>query len=199
MANLRTLLFFLLVSAIIANGQNAPTPRVELFGGYSLLHTPTAETTFHGWNSAVNVNLNRWLGVKAESSAVYFDNTSFYPADDTGRPDRTLRSFGSVDHFVFGPSFTIRRWSRYDVFVHTLFGITHGLQHNVLTVPGGSTSFDGTTNEFASVLGGGVNIGLSRHMTFRPIQADYVLDRFHGLNVNRFRYSTGMVFRFGKL
>lgn len=198
MANLGSTLFLvvaLLVSALAASAQAPSAPRVEVFGGYSLLHTPGADTTFHGWDTSATVNFNRWLGFEADVSAVYFDYTFFYPADNEGRPDRTLKSYGYVSHYLFGPKFALRR-SRYIPFAHALFGMSHGIQHNTLSVPGGSTSFDGSVNQFAMALGGGLDLNLSRRIALRPLQADYVLDRFYGLNVNRFRYSSGVVFRF---
>ena len=62
---------------------------------------------------------------------------------------------------------------------------------------------------FAMAIGGGLDIKLSRHVTLRPIQADYYLTRFRtpdflsptgttsNKNQNDFRYAAGIAFSFG--
>ena len=51
--------------------------------------------------------------------------------------------------------------------------------------------------------GGGLDIKINKHMSFRPIGADYYLVRLPSLltgdttNRNNFRYSTGINFLFG--
>ena len=65
-----------------------------------------------------------------------------------------------------------------------------------------------TANAFAMALGGGVNIGVSRHIAIRAIQADHLRTQFNatdalttGLSTslhsgqNSFRASAGIVFR----
>ena len=60
-------------------------------------------------------------------------------------------------------------------------------------------------NVFAYNLGGGLDIALSHHMRFRPIEADLQYTRFQNLrslqdkSQYNFRYSTGLVFTFGKI
>jgi hypothetical protein len=52
--------------------------------------------------------------------------------------------------------------------------------------------------------GGGLDIKLSKHISFRPVEADYFLTRFTTLviqndtNRNHFRYSAGVNFLLGK-
>jgi len=48
--------------------------------------------------------------------------------------------------------------------------------------------------------GGGIDLKVSKHFSIRPVQAEYFLTRIpDGLNnrQNNFRYSAGVVFRFG--
>ena len=57
--------------------------------------------------------------------------------------------------------------------------------------------------------GGGVDIGLTRHLAIRAVQVDYIRTQFNSIDAlttglssslgnrqNNFRYSTGIVFRF---
>jgi hypothetical protein len=58
-------------------------------------------------------------------------------------------------------------------------------------------------------LGGGLDIDVGHGISVRPVQADYILQRFvatlpdngnlvsHTFYFNHFRYSAGVVFRFG--
>lgn len=55
---------------------------------------------------------------------------------------------------------------------------------------------------FAMLAGGGLDIKLSKHIAFRPVEADYYLTRVSSLvtgnttNRNNFRYSGGIIFLF---
>lgn len=58
----------------------------------------------------------------------------------------------------------------------------------------------GTENNFAMTAGGGIDFKVSKHVSVRPVQADYFLTKIpDGLNnrQNNFRFSAGVVFRFG--
>jgi hypothetical protein len=58
----------------------------------------------------------------------------------------------------------------------------------------------GWQSHFAMTAGGGIDLKVSKHFSIRPVQAEYFLTRIpDGLNnrQNNFRYSAGVVFRFG--
>lgn len=54
------------------------------------------------------------------------------------------------------------------------------------------------------LLGGGLDIKINKHMTFRPIGADYFMTRLPSLltgnhhDASNFRYSVGVNFLFGE-
>lgn len=185
------LLLWLFVSIpVVSQECTQATPRIEVFGGYSLLHTPDAGTTFHGWDAAVTANVNSWFGITSDFSGHYFDVSLTAPAV-ADIPERTLRQTGSTHDFLFGPRLLLRR-SRYNPFVHALVGLSHGVVNNTLTtVPGTLTVKD---NLFAAAFGGGVDIRLAPRVSIRPVQAEYFLTALHGFTSNRFRYSAGLVF-----
>jgi opacity protein-like surface antigen len=57
---------------------------------------------------------------------------------------------------------------------------------------------------FAMTAGGGLDIKLSKHVSFRPVQLEYFLTRLHDYrsavdnNQNNLRYSAGFNFTFGE-
>jgi hypothetical protein len=87
---------------VYAQNSTASTPRVEVFGGYSLLHDGNASpTSFHGWDASSTTYVNRWLGITADFSGHYSTtNTSFLAAP--GVPAE-IRETQRIHNFMFGP------------------------------------------------------------------------------------------------
>jgi opacity protein-like surface antigen len=77
-----------------------------------------------------------------------------------------------------GPKFTYRR-GPVTPFMHALFGV----------------AFGGSDAEGAMALGGGVDARISRRVAIRIAEVDYIATTFRS---NNFRFSTGIVFRFGE-
>ena len=46
--------------------------------------------------------------------------------------------------------------------------------------------------------GGGADVTLTRHVSLRAIEVDYLLTRFDSASQNNFRLQTGLVWRFGR-
>ena len=87
----------------------------------------------------------------------------------------------------FGPRINLGRRSKATPFAHILFGA-------------GRTIVDSPQNAFAMSAGGGVDFKVSEQFAIRPLQAEYFLTKFTDGASNRqndFRYSAGVVFRFG--
>ena len=118
---------------------------------------------------------------------------------------------------MLGPHLTYHH-SRYAPFAQALFGGYHVQETETTLVPvtcnpplscGGPTGEGGVSRGFAMALGGGVDIGLGHGVSWRPVQAEHLLRRYVAVlpnngsffsavyNANTFRYSTGIVFRFG--
>ena len=216
---------FLLVviSVFIASAAAQDAQRFETFGGYSFTHSNaffTQGSNLSGWDTTTTVFLKRWFGVTSDFSGHYGAANTTYPATPDFTP-AVYRDTAHAHNFLFGPHFTYRR-SRYAPFIQTLFGVQHTWVSSTLLAepicppltctnfpPVGTTSSGSTTN-FAMAAGGGLDIALGHGLWLRPVQAEYLLDRacchvvvrdgvFHsyGYNVNSFRYSTGITFRFG--
>ena len=215
------LMFLVLICLTLTGTSNAQdTQRVEIFGGYSLLHDSSMlypSTNFNGWDGSATVFVNRWFGVTGDVSGHYGSETQVIPA----LPGGTAGKFGlssSAYTFMLGPHFTYHR-SRYAPFAQALFGGYHLQSTGTLLVPvmcGPPVTCGGPINEsmvqrgFAMALGGGLDIDLGHGISFRPVQAEYLLRRavevlpnngsFFSVvyYANDFRYSTGIVFHFGR-
>ena len=99
------------------------------------------------------------------------------------------------------------RAEHFEPFVEALFGGAHSntyanLFHDVCVNPGVCvTQHTPSNNAWDFVIGGGLDIPLSRHFSIRPAQFDFVLTRFgNGFtggnnNQSNFRYNGGVVIR----
>jgi hypothetical protein len=171
------------------------TPRMEVFGGYSYMRLDDdgsgLDRDLNGFNVSGNIIvLGKRLGLKADVSG-HFGQIKIAP----GVSNVDQRQF----LFLFGPQFSLRKSGKIRPFAHTLFGFENLRLNN-------SVIGDLTDTGFAFAVGGGFDIkALSGRLSFRMVQADYVLTKFSdsaasGNNTsNNLRISTGMVVRFGKI
>jgi hypothetical protein len=184
------------------------TPRVEIFGGYQYVRTDgpvIGDHNANGWTASVSGNFNRYFGITTEFSGHWGS-----PGFTDFKPLAGLPLSGNLDYSTFGvlagPRFTMRE-GRTTVYGHALFGVAH-ISFNkaklteVLGILGQQPS-GFSSNSFAAAFGGGIDVRLSRTVSLRAIQADYVLTHFRDLadgerhNQNNIRVSTGVVFRLG--
>lgn len=186
------------------------TPKVEIFGGYSYVKrdaTNLDRINTHGWNAAVTINLNNWLGVVADASGHY----------------GSLPVFKELHHthtFLFGPQVTYRKSEKITPFGHALFGVSNNpprvLYASIIPAQAGITTQEfgsgtaqgipilaGNENAFTMALGGGVDLKINKLIAVRLLQADYLITT-HDSPLPAFgsirhdpRLSTGVVFRFG--
>lgn len=56
----------------------------------------------------------------------------------------------------------------------------------------------GSSNAFAMAAGGGADVTLTRHVSLRAIQFDYLYTHFGGASQNNFRLQSGILYRFGR-
>lgn len=189
----------LLPAAMMAQDE---TPKVTVFGGYSLLRNGGNNT--NGWDGQGTFNFNRYLGLTADISGNY-RNIASLPVP--------LVSAGVNQHlytFLFGPTVT-GNLGRASVFGHALFGAARASSSAGISLPfiGGVSTGVSSASAFAMAFGGGLDINLGRHFALRAAQLDLVRTQFSstdalatGLstsssgNQNFLRYSGGIVFRF---
>ncbi|MCU1302765.1 MAG: outer membrane protein/peptidoglycan-associated protein [Candidatus Sulfotelmatobacter sp.] len=180
-------IFLIGLTGSLASGQDS-VPKVQVFGGYSFMHTGTGGLTtstldlnlrqnpgtlglgssFNGWNAEVQYNFDRWIGVVADFGGQY--GTPFTASSGvSGLPSMNEYSF------LAGPVISYRAKARITPFAHALFGWDRA-HLNASTITGTSspvTSFDSAYTSFAVVFGGGVDYNLSRHFALRLGQLDY--------------------------
>ena len=165
-------LAFLCTSGTLA-AQDAPGPKWEFFGGYSVFQpgadihgvlpggvlpvSSRIEINPRGAGASLTYDFNRWVGLTVDAST-HWDNDEVGNAkriDDTG-----------FSNLSIGPKFTFRH-HRVSPFLEALAG-DHRLMpeafHNVY--------------KLGFMAGGGIDINVSRHFAIRPLRADYVYSNY---------------------
>jgi hypothetical protein len=186
--------------AMAAGSENGT--RAMVFGGYSYLRN--GSNSFSGWEGQGTFNFNRYLGVTADVSGASLTPFSFSALGASAFTNQHL------SNYLLGPTVTAEL-GRNSVFAHALFGEAHSSLGAGVSVPiiGGISTGLTSANTFAMAFGGGIDIGLTRHLAIRAVQVDYIRTQFNAIDAlttglssslgnrqNSFRYSTGIVFRF---
>src|SRR5580700_4310369 len=112
------------------------TPKVQVFGGYSLVHEDTGGLSlltvdmvvphsmgtfgvnynFKGWNAEGQYNANRWVGIAVDFGGRYGMPIASSTSGVSGLPNSTAYSV------LAGPVVSYRNKSRLTPFVHVLLG-----------------------------------------------------------------------------
>lgn len=179
---------FLAVIGTLAIAQDS-VPKVQVFGGYSWMHTGTGglngptlgidlhqnpntlgvSPNFNGWNAEGQYNFDRWIGVVADVTGEYGTPISGAANGVSGLPSMSQYSF------LAGPVVTYRGMAKFTPFVHALFGWdrAHMRAGSITGTSSPVTSFASTYTDFAMAFGGGVDYKLSRRVSLRLGQVDY--------------------------
>ena len=178
-----------------ASNSGGDYPRWEAFLGYSLLNarfgSGISAKDANGGSGSLAYNLNRWVGLVADFGGYDF-GTITVPATPGGPVH--LTGVHAIS-YLFGPRLNYRFGNNNQ---HNVFGqVLVGGAHTNLSLGAAST----TKNAFAMAAGGGVDIGLTKHVAWRLAQLEYVLTDFDYDNgykpQNNLRFSTGVLFRWG--
>jgi len=191
-----------LLSVLAAQAQSE-APKATVYGGYSYLRN--GGNGANGWNGQATFNLNRFFGITADVAGNYRNIASFSPV-----PGFSTSANQHLYTYLFGPTVT-GTFGNSAVFAHALFGAARSSSSAGISLPlvGGISSGVSSATAFAMAFGGGVDLGISRHVAIRVAQIDYVRTQFSSLDAlstglstsrgggqNSFRYSGGVVFRF---
>ena len=155
-SSLAVLALALIASNAPAQDQAVPTPKWEVFAGYSWAHpggtviAPLRDQPI-GYGVSLTRDLNRWFGLTADLGGHY--NTSGSSAS---------KANSALHTFMFGPRLNYRGSDRFVPFAEALVGITR------LTPDG----FE-PIHAFGLAAGGGLDIDLTNHFAVRLVQADY--------------------------
>jgi outer membrane immunogenic protein len=202
--------------ALVAAAQDVP--KAEVFTGFTYTRVNSASNvpafSANGGGGQLVVNFGKWFGAVADIGAVHNGNIGGYHLDTT------------LTNFMFGPRIPIRVSNRITPYFQALFGGVYGSTSYPVTVPPGTVvlppvvtpvSSTAATNlanatslrlasaetAFAMAYGGGLDIKISKAVSFRPIGLDYYMMRLQNLrtandnNQHCLRYTTGFNFTFG--
>jgi len=187
----------------------------EIFGGYSYVRASNAVSPFllagesrppvfpnrsgrdvdsHGWEASIAYRISH-LGLVVDSSGHYGSAQTLSSCEAIALPCKRVPSRVDLtlqNYVLAGPRFYLGNTeSRFDPFVHALFGYAHYDAHFASSA-GNAASGGG----YAMALGGGADIKLIRHLSYRLFQTDYFLSRFNKNTQNNLRVSTGLVVHF---
>jgi len=188
-------------------------PRVEVPVGYSFMRFNPENSdivsgfSLNGGGGGVTVYVNHFLGIAAEFNGYgSLSKTFVFPAT-ANSPCPTgcnVQADGNLFTYNVGPVFKYRA-EHFEPFVETLFGGAHSNTYqNLQKACAGTciTTNNPSNNAFDFVMGGGIDIPVTKNFAIRPAQFDFVLTRFGNSftkgnqNQSNFRYTGGIVFRF---
>ena len=181
------LLAALLVCTAAAHGQGVSPMEVSLGYSYVLANAPPLQCGCFGMNGgsgAFASYLGHGFGLVADVGG-YFQNNVV----NSGR-SLTLVTV------LAGPRYSLRRSKKWTPFAQVLAGGAHG--SGTLY---GTSSTSGTAGGFAMSAGGGLDWNVSRSVSVRLFQAEYLMTRLPNAvtnNQNDLRLTFGVVFHFGK-
>lgn len=190
----------LLCSSATVAAQDAPGPKWEFFGGYSVFQpgadvhallpggllpvSSHLEPNPRGVGASLTYDFNRWLGITVDGSTHWGNNEIGLAKriDDTGFSNLSL-----------GPKFTFRH-HRVSPFLELLVG-----DHRLMPEPLHNI------DKLGFMAGGGIDINLSRHFALRPLRADYVYSNYRygpssstaATQIRGVRLQAGVNFMFG--
>ena len=168
---------------VFSFAQDDNPPKAEIFGGYSwynpggtVLGTKVPSIA-KGWGAAFTYDFGKWWGLTADFNGHYKTEANIYS-------------------YTFGPQFKFRNSEHFEPFAQVLVGWSH-------IAPGVSTGLM-TRNEPTIMGGGGFDLKINRHFSWRILQADYVYTTYRDKNLmttsTRFdgaRLQSGAVISFG--
>jgi opacity protein-like surface antigen len=175
-------------------GTNAAAQGVhgsEITGGYSYMSADGGDAdrlNMNGWNTGGTIFLSDSLGIEGNFGNVWRSESITAPGLDS---EVKLKSYT----YVFGPRFNFGKGTRMNPFVHALLGFDRLTAETATTIGGTTTEISASDTGFATALGGGVVIGMSKHMGLN-LGGDYLMSK-HDVTAHNFRISAGIVFRFG--
>jgi len=168
-------------------------PHWELFLGYSFLNSrfgPGIDSKdANGGSASLEYNFNHWFGLVGDLGGYDFGKIT-----DPTLPPVVITGAHHIS-YLFGPRLNYRFGYKEQ---HTVFGqfLVGGIH--------GNTEFanpSATENAFAAAMGGGLDVGFTKHFAWRVAQVEYLLTNFDYHNTyspqNNFRFSSGALFRWG--
>jgi peptidoglycan-associated lipoprotein len=178
---------FIAMAARPAEAQNGSRVDVGVDYNYVRTNAPAGDCgcfAMNGGSGWVAFNFSHSFGIVGEIASQHAANISSSGADLT------------LTSYLAGPRYTWGRARHFAPFTQLLVGGAHASG----SLAPGSSGLPGSANSFGMIAGGGLDIGLTRHIAVRAFEADYYLTRFdNGVNdhQNNLRLAIGLIIRFG--
>jgi hypothetical protein len=174
-------------------GQSVPiVGKYTVFGGFTTVRNrfdygptgsygPGAAFYVNGWEASIEREFAPWIGIVADFSQQY-GTASAGPPMEAQQEHQTFA--------LFGPQFSLRATHRAIPFAHALMGPSYGHL--------GAPQFTFKAFDFTTAVGGGVDIRITRRVSIRAVQVDYLntTTDFEGDHATLLRISAGIAFRF---
>jgi hypothetical protein len=164
--------------------------------------------SLNGGGGGVTVYVNHFLGIASEFNGYASTTKTFtFPANIANSPCPAgcdVKSSGDLFTYNVGPTLKLRA-EHWEPFVETLFGGAHSNTYSNLRKACQAncvTTLTPSNNAWSFIIGGGLDIPVTKTIAIRAAQFDYVLTRFgNGFtggnnNQSNFRFNAGVVFRF---
>ena len=208
-----------IVSVAVAAAQTDDYKKGEFYVGYSNGQVDTGVDSgssasdffrdrgnFNGVNVSGVYNVSRYVGIKGDVSATYnktrFSETFVVPGTGpgTGTFTASFNTNNSLYNVVGGVQLKDNsREGTFKPFAHAMVGLAHGRTKvrdvvctPVLTCPVVEDSF--SDNGLSGIIGGGLDIKVSKSIQIRAIQVDYNPVRIGGATNHNLRLGAGIVF-----
>src|SRR6202022_1143596 len=190
----------LFIFATRAAAQDEPAPKWELFGGYSFFHpgadvhgqlpgalfplSSRLEANPRGIGLSATYDFNRWLGLTLDAS-------THWGSGEAGLPNRI--DDAAFSNLSIGPKVTFRS-KHFSPFLEVLIG-DHRLMPDAFH----------DVDKLGFMLGGGLDVNVSRHVALRLLRADYVYSTYRygvsgvtpSTDIRGVRLQAGINFMFG--
>jgi opacity protein-like surface antigen len=206
--------YFVLVGLLLlgvssALAQEGEFPKIETSPAFMYMRTPVSFTLPDG-SASFKASFNC---AGAGGTIAYNFTSVFGLAFDGGGckyfgqtlPALSSKLSGSDFTYMFGPRLTYRNHSAFRPFAELNFGGNRLKISCDSNTPCNGASY--SKNAFAMTVGGGFDIKLSKKLSLRPVQAEYLYTRFgnscnlefcnNNNNQNSFRLKSGIVMAWG--
>jgi len=186
----------LLIAAGTAVAQDYP--KIETSPAFMYIrYSPGGDTqnfNCFGGGGTIAYNVTAMIGIAADMGGCKLN----------GLPDElTGKSFT----YLFGPRLTLRNHSKFTPFFEVNFGgaylsLTDNFECDAVHRQGVPCNENASANAFAMTVGGGFDYKLTRKISLRPVQAEYLYTRFgnnflNNASQNNFRLKSGIVINWG--
>jgi Outer membrane protein beta-barrel domain len=190
-------------------------PKVEVTADYSYIHANPQNNniigtfSLNGGGGSGAFYFSKYIGVEAEFEGYgsFQHNLVIAGGTPVCPGGCVITASGNLFTYNVGPILKYRM-RHFEPFAEVLFGGAHSnFYGNLFTscsgVPGClSASKSPSNNAFDFIIGGGLDVPLTKAISVRPVEFDYLLTRFgNGFtggnnNQSNFRYQAGISFRF---